>query len=295
MSAFEPAAAAPQAHPAPPALPELPEGVEPSPVGPGWKAWTAWAALIGGFTAAIILAVFLGLFASIFGSSLSDPSPAVNILSTVLQGLCLIGAAYVFARATGGSRPWDFGLRSTRLMPAIGWSALTWLSFLLVTVGWTALIGAQDKQDTLPKELGVDDSQVALVAAAILVCVIAPIAEEFFFRGFFFTALRSWKGIWPAAIITGIIFGAIHGGSSDPAFLLPLGFFGFALCLLYVKTGSLYPCIAVHSLNNSLAFGVAEDWTWQIAPVALAALLVIVAVMATIRAATGRPPALPAT
>ena len=295
MSTVPPAAPPARAHPAPPLVPELPDGVEPTPVGPGWKAWMAIAALVAGFAAAIVAAIFLGLFASIFGSSLTDPSPSVNILSTVIQGGCLILAAYLFARATGHSKPWDFGLRPTRFFPAVGWSVLTWLSFLLVTVGWTALIGAQDARDQLPDELGVDESNVALVSAAILVCVIAPIAEEFFFRGFFFTALRSWKGVWPAAIATGLIFGAIHGGSSDPAFLLPLGFFGFALCLLYVKTGSLYPCIAIHSINNSLAFGVALDWGWEIVPVALAALAVIAGVLALVRLAGGRPPALPAT
>lgn len=282
------------AHPAPPVYPELPDGVEPTPVGPQWRAWMAWAALVAGFAAAIVGAVVLGLFASIFGSDLSDPSPSVNILSTVLQGLCLILAAYLFARVAGQSRPWDFGLRPTRLLPAAGWGVLTWVAFLLVTVGWTALIGAQDAQDNLPEELGVDESTVALLAAAVLVCVIAPIAEEFFFRGFFFTALRSWKGIWPAAIITGIVFGGIHAGSSDVAFLFPLAFFGFALCLLYVKTGSLYPCIVVHSINNSLAFGVSQDWTWQIIPVAAVSLVVIAGVLWVVRMATGRPPALTA-
>ncbi len=295
MSTVPPAATPARAHPAPPLVPELPEGVEPTPVGPGWKAWMAFAALVAGFAAAILAAVVLGLFSSIFGSSLSDPPPSVNIIATVLQGGCLILAAYLFARVAGHSKPWDFGLRPTRFLPAVGWSALTWVSFLLVTVGWTALIGAQEAQDQLPEELGVNDSNVALVAAAVLICVIAPIAEEFFFRGFFFTALRSWKGIWPAAIATGIVFGAIHAGSSDPAFLLPLGFFGFALCLLYVKTGSLYPCIAVHSLNNSLAFGVALKWDWQIVPVAIAALAIITGLLAIVRAAGGRPPALPAT
>ena len=57
---------------------------------------------------------------------------------------------------------------------------------------------------------------------AFLVAVVAPIAEEFFFRGFFFGALRNWRGLWPAAIITGLVFGAIHVGSAEAAFLLPL-------------------------------------------------------------------------
>ena len=74
----------------------------------------ALVAGVAGFAAAIVAAVFLGLFASLFGSSLTDPSPAVNLLSTVIQGACLILAAYLFARLAGHSRPWDFGLRPTR-------------------------------------------------------------------------------------------------------------------------------------------------------------------------------------
>ena len=54
------------------------------------------------------------------------------------------------------------------------------------------------------------------------------------------------------------MFGAIHAGSSDPAFLVPLGLLGMGLCLLYVRTGSLYPCVAAHALNNSIAFGVSQ-------------------------------------
>ena len=69
--------------------------------------------------------------------------------------------------------------------------------------------------------------------------------------------------MWPAAIGTGIVFGAIHGSSADPAFLLPLAFFGFVLCLIYARTGSLYPCIALHCANNSVAFGSSQHWTWR--------------------------------
>ena len=36
------------------------------------------------------------------------------------------------------------------------------------------------------------------------------------------------------------------------------------MCLLYHWTGSLYPCIAVHPINNSIALGGVLHWTWQI-------------------------------
>lgn len=265
----------PAEHPPPPERPELPDGAEPSPTDPGWRAWTAWVALVAGFAAAIVGALVLSIAGAAFGAPIDKPPPAVNILATFVQDLCLIGAAVLMARIAGTPRRADFGLRATRFWPAAGWTALAWGTFVAFTAAWVALIGARDAQDGLPKELGADESTMALVAVGVLVCVVAPIAEELFFRGYFFTALRSWRGVWPAAAITGIVFGGIHAGGSDPAFLLPLAFFGFALCLLYVRTRSLYPAVVAHAVNNSVAFGSSQHWGWEIAPTLLISLALI--------------------
>ena len=245
---------------------------------PRWPPWTSVVALVAGFAAALFGALVLGAVALAFGADFKHQPPAVQILATIVQDLCLIGSALLFARMFGRVRPADFGLRSTRLFPALAWAALTLAAFFVFTGAFVAIIGASPKDDQLPKELGVDDSTAALLAVAFLVTIVAPVAEEFFFRGFFFTALRNWRGLWPAAIGTGIVFGAIHGSSADPAFLVPLAFFGFSLCLLYHKTGSLYPGIAVHCTNNAIAFGATENWTWQI-PVLLVVSLVVIALV----------------
>jgi len=71
------------------------------------------------------------------------------------------------------------------------------------------------------------------------------------------------------------VFGGMHAGSAPALDLLPLAGLGFGLCLLYLYTGSLYPCIAAHSLNNSIAFGSLENWDWQIPVLMVAALAVI--------------------
>ena len=144
-----------------------------------------------------------------------------------------------------------------------------WAAFFAVSAVWAQLLDISESDD-LPQELGVDSSTAALVAVAVLVCVLAPIAEELFFRGFCFTALRRTLGMLPGAVLTGIIFGAIHLGSSEIEFIVPLMVFGFLLCLLYVKTGSILPCIVLHALNNALALGVSEDWGAGI-PLAMAA------------------------
>jgi len=271
--------------------PELPPGVEPRRA-PRWAPWTSVVALIAGLAAALLGALVIGGIAVAFGANFDDQPPAVAILATVVQDICLIGSAILFAGMFGRFGPADFGLRPTRVWPAIGWAVVGWLSFLIFTAAFVAIVGGNPNDDRLPKELGVDDSTAALLAVAFLVSVVAPIAEEFFFRGYFFTALRNWRGLWPAAIGTGLIFGAIHGSSSDPEFLLPLAFFGFVLCLIYARTGSLYPCIALHCANNSIAFGASQDWTWQIPVLFVVSIAIIgLGALAVRQVWSPRPPA----
>jgi membrane protease YdiL (CAAX protease family) len=208
----------------------------------------------------------------------------VSISATIVQDLSFIGAALLFAGIASRPLPEQFGLRPTRFWPAVGWIAAAFAAFYVFTLVWVAILGVSPDDSKLPDELGVDRSTIAMLAAAFLVSVVAPLAEEFFFRGFFFGALRNWKGLWPAAIITGLVFGAIHIGSAEVALLLPLAFFGFVLCLLRERTGSLWPCIVLHCANNSLAFGVSQDWGWQIPVLFVCALSIIALVALAVRA-----------
>jgi membrane protease YdiL (CAAX protease family) len=255
--------------PAPvPARPELPEGVwrpEP-PAGPRdslprWPPWAPFAAMLGTLLVAVAGVGVIALIVELAGvDTAGDTPPGVTIGGTYVQDLALIGSALVLARALDPPvTPGKFGLRLTRLWPAVGWTLVCWFGFTIFALVWSAALQI-DEQDDLPDDLGVDGSTAALIAVSVLVCVLAPIAEELFFRGFCFTALRRALGMLPAAVLTGIIFGAIHLGGTDVEFIVPLMVFGFLLCLLYVWTESLLPCIVLHALNNALALGVSQDW-----------------------------------
>ena len=270
--------------------PELPPGVERPDRRPRWRPWTSWVALVAGFAGAVLGAIVIGAVAVAAGASFARPPAAVNIAATVFQDVCLVASAVLFARMADRPRPGQFGLRPTRLWPALGWMVLAWISFYAFTAIWVKALGISPNDDEVTKQLGVEDSTAAMIAGAALVTIVAPIAEEFFFRGYFFTALRNWKGLWPAAIITGLVFGVIHFSSSDPGFLAPLAFFGFVLCLIYARTRSLYPCITLHSANNTVAFGVSQGWTWQIA-VLLGAALAVLALAALAVRRIWTPPA----
>jgi len=263
----------------PPSLPELPEGVEPGVQRPRWKPWSGFVALVVGFLAATIGFLILSAIATAFGGTFDDPAPGVTIGATFLQDTLLVVAAIGFAATVARPSPWQFGLRRARWWPSVGWTVLVFIGFLAFSAIWVAVLGLENEEDTLPTELGVEDSTAALIATAFLVTVVAPVSEEFFFRGFFFRALANWKGIWPAAVITGLTFGGIHAGGSPVGFLVPLAMFGFLLCLLYARTKSLYPPIVLHAINNSVAFGATQDWDWQI-PVLLASALTAISLAA---------------
>jgi CAAX protease family protein len=274
--------------------PELPEGLPPERVPPlprpptdrdglpAWPPWAPFAAMLVTLGIAILGVTFAAVVARLLGYEVDagDPPPGVTITGTFFQDAGLILSAWILARLTAGPpTPADFGLRRLSALKGLGWLAATWVTFILFSAVWAAALGVTENDD-LPQELGADDSTTALVFVGLLVCVAAPIAEELFFRGFLFTALRRWIGVAGGAIITGVVFGAIHAGSADPVFLVPLGVFGMLLCLLYHRTGSLIPSIVLHALNNALALGVSQSWEApQVIGVMIGAAAVVLAIV----------------
>ena len=260
----------------------------------GWRPWTAWVAILTGFALTVFGGAVVAIVTAAIGRSASDPSPGVTIGLTVFQNLSLVAAALLFALLAGRPRGADFGLRRPPIGRSIGLALSVAVAFAFFSLAWGFVLQLHDKQ-TLPEELGIDRSTLNLVLAVVMITVIAPLGEELFFRGYFFGALRNWKGWLPAAIVTGLVFGAIHVGSTPVGFTVPLAFFGFGLCVLYERTGSLYPGIALHALNNSIALGLTQNWTWEILPTLVGAVIASLTIAAllgrTLDARASRTPA----
>ena len=253
-----------------------------------WPLWTAPAAVLSGFVVGIFGSAIVASIGAAAGSGTN--TPAVNLVSDLVFDVGFVLAALYFASLKGRPRPEDFGFRRIALALGIGGFLAGGISYYIVTAVYQALVHIHGS-DKLPQSLGVGSSTAALVAAGVFVCVVAPIAEEFFFRGFIFGALRRWHimigrhdlGTWVAAVITGILFGLAHTGSASSQYLIPLGFLGFVLCIVRWKTRSLYPCMALHSVNNSLALGV-NQLHWD-----AGAILALVAASVTVVGAITLP------
>jgi uncharacterized protein len=167
----------------------------------------------------------------------------------------------LFASFAGKPRPEYFGLRRTPFWSTVGWATLGIACFYVLAALYTAIV-QPDAEQTVAQDLGADQGTLGLIAAGFMVICVGPVAEEFFFRGFFYRALRSRYSVLGAALIDGLLFGVIHWDFSTTDGLLiipPLAALGFMFCLVYERTGSLYPVIALHSLNNAIAFAVTVE------------------------------------
>jgi membrane protease YdiL (CAAX protease family) len=246
--------------------------------------WMAGAAVLLGLAAGIFSTLLVEIIGAALGGSLNHPSPAVSLTADFVFDLSFVGAALYFSVLQGRMGRAAFGYRLISWRLGVTVLVVAGVGYYAVTYAYGALLSLHGT-DKLPSELGANHSTAALVTAAIFVCAFAPMAEEFFFRGFLFGVLRRMRvnvagrelGPWVAAVIVGLLFGLAHTGSASSQYLVPLGFLGFVLCLMRWRTGSLYPCMALHAFNNALALGV-NQLHWSAVGVAgliLASLAVV--------------------
>ena len=236
----------------PPSPPELPEQARPR-----WPWWYGPLAFLAGAVTGLITS---GILWAALGVDDPSESPWAIVAGTALLDGSLVGAALLFASFVRKPRPWHFGLRRTRFWTAVGWAALGMVTFYVLVAIYSAVLDPHVEQ-SVAKDLGAEDSSIGLVAAGFMIICVAPFAEEFFFRGFFYGALRTKFPVIVAALIDGALFGLIHFEGGQDAWLIvpPLAFLGFMFCLVYERTRSLYPVIALHSINNSIAYAAQAD------------------------------------
>jgi uncharacterized protein len=93
----------------------------------------------------------------------------------------------------------------------------------------------------------VPDTPLYIIFTVFSLAILAPIAEEFMFRGLLLKRLIKKTSVWSGILISSFLFGILHADIIG-AFL-----FGVIASLLYLRTGNLLIPMLMHILNNSLA------------------------------------------
>lgn len=218
-------------------------------------AFVIGIALFGGL---LVAAAVIGIGA-LSGNDLNFKSPAIVLVSSLAQDAGLIGGSVLAVKvAVGRVRMVDFGFRPVaRPKQAALLVVAVWISFLVFTAAWTKLLHTSNHQ-SLTDDLGTHQSAFLWIGSLVLVAVVAPFAEEFFFRGLLLTAIWRRAGFVVGAVVSSALFGLLHAGSSSVGLLVPLAVLGLFLCLLRRRTDSIVPCVFAHAFNNAMAFSSLE-------------------------------------
>jgi membrane protease YdiL (CAAX protease family) len=95
-----------------------------------------------------------------------------------------------------------------------------------------------------------------LILGVITTILVAPILEEFIFRGFLFSQLKVTLGNWGAISLSSLAWTSLHF-QYELKILFILFLFGLILGFLRWKYNSLFLVMALHAINNLVAFIIA--------------------------------------
>ncbi|MCR5445711.1 MAG: CPBP family intramembrane metalloprotease [Bacteroidales bacterium] len=167
---------------------------------------------------------------------------------TMLSGFVLMTIVYLGKHYVELS----FG-RIERRAASVGISVLIASAYVLVMVSVFTLI---DIEHLFPKEVETlektGEHLFPGIAGLLYGCIFCPVLEEIGLRGILLGGLlKSQCRPWLAILITAVIFALLHGVGVHS-----LVSFVFALIVgwLYWRTGSIFLCMIIHVVNNSLSF-----------------------------------------
>ncbi len=122
------------------------------------------------------------------------------------------------------------------------------LSFSFIKSQFGVALPGFAEQESLLAPLG---DGIGLLVAFIVAVIVAPIIEEYIFRGWGLICLPTDTYPTLAILLNGLLFAIMH---FQPQSILPLIFLGSMLALVRLRSNSLLPGIVFHVINNSLAF-----------------------------------------
>jgi uncharacterized protein len=227
--------------------------VEPTaPPAPDWS----WRELVLVLLTTLVAAVALGMVArslsTVFGLELEGGlvSPVLYLVGFGIY-LSVLVAIYVFAaRRTGwaalGLTPASW--RDYIIVPPL--FLLEMAALVAVNLLIAQIVGSFDNPQVEAISGGRALSSADLLLLLVLIAGVAPFVEELFFRGMLYPLLRRRMGAPAAIVLNAALFAIIH---VYPLLLPGLFVVGLFLAYLRERSGSIWPSVLLHALQNGLA------------------------------------------
>ena len=247
-----------------------------------WAPWFGPVALLVAFGATLVVAAGLTI-ADSRGDEELDAGPFTTIVATLAQDTLLVLVAVGLALQRGRPVLADFGWRPQPAKRSILVFVGGVVAFYGAAGTYQAIVDQPGDQNVL-EALGADRGGAYLLLSAAIVVILAPITEETFFRGFLYRSLRNRLGAGLSVAVVALVFGAIHYSGPDTVALLPvLALLGAIFCLMYELSGSILPAVALHTINNGIAFAATAPSSDAEARAGIAALATVAVCMSLMR------------
>jgi membrane protease YdiL (CAAX protease family) len=189
--------------------------------------------------------------------------PQVAIGSTVILYAVILLFLYVTLALLRGQPFWTtLGWR--KILPkSNGQPRHPWIYFFvgcalsLFVFGLTSIIKTPENTP-IEEVFKFKQTAILFVATAVLV---APLAEETVFRGYLYPMFARWFGVLPSIVVTGVLFGLMHGPQLGGAksLIAVMSFVGIVFTFVRARTGSVFASYLMHLGYNSL-IGVSLVW-----------------------------------
>ena len=196
-------------------------------------------------TAAWIWLGFTGLL-TLIGFGLPGPDEDTQPLALFIAGIFIVAAIVIAYFYDATDLQSTFGFRSFTRRD-LGLAAAVAIGALVVGALLDQVLNAGDRQGIVADTW--DSSRLTpFVINAVLIVGLGPFVEELLFRGVGVRVLSVF-GAAPAIVISGVMFGLIHGiWQALPALIV----FGVGLAYVRHRTNSVFPAIIAHSAFNAV-------------------------------------------
>ena len=233
---------------------------DPAAPGPGPRGLPAvgfrwWETLL----AYILGNVFIGgLALGFLGAAKPEVAPIREVVGAVVLDLVFAGSLVVWLGNVHPGSLRAIGVRVQARAVAVGAAlgavlyavAAGLVGFILQWLYTQVLGHPVQAPDQMPGGL----SGAGTVLFVVLAVLIAPVVEEFFFRGIVYRAVRDRHGVGAGLAFSAVLFGLVHyqsGPLADSVLLQSVMVLtGVGLALIYERAGTLTASIAAHMAFN---------------------------------------------
>jgi CAAX protease family protein len=221
----------------------------------GVNQFTFLDAVLAGCLVLMLVLICFGAMSSKRQIDLHNVDTVRLIYAVVSQWGVIIGTLLILFHVRGMIPAQLFGMDKIGIRKVI----LTAFCFLLIAlplvfatnIAISHLFRVDSQQDSqeIVQIFESTTNPMKKLPIVLLAVIVAPLAEEFVFRGFLYGVLKRYFGSISSMLFTGILFALMHFHLPS---LFPLFVLACALTMAYELSGSLLVPMAMHALFNSL-------------------------------------------